>query len=284
MPTFHTPEPVHAELSLAFGETRIVAGDRTDTVVEVLPRDRFDPADALTADGTNVEYSDGTLRVTMPDPRGLSGGGVVILIWLPAGSGVFGDAVAADFHLSGELGTCRLATGLGRITLDRARDLDLTATLGDIVVEQVTGHVEARADCGSICIREIHGAARIRTDSVGDIMVGRVRGPVLAETDSGEIHIARARSGVDARTAQGNIRLGEVVRGSVTVDTSCGDIDIGIAQGTAARLGLNSPAGTVYQSLALLDEPQPSDETVNVRAHTYIGDIVVHIATPDEPC
>jgi hypothetical protein len=282
MPTFHTPEPVRAELSLAFGETRIVAGDRTDTVVEVLPRDRFDPADALTADRTDVEYSDGTLRVTMPDPRVLSGGGVVILIWLPTGSGVFGDAMAADFRLWGELGTCRIATGLGRITLDRAHDLDLTATLGDIVVERVTGHVEARADCGSICIREIHGGARIRTDSVGDIMVGNARGPVLAETDSGEIHILWAHSGVEARTTQGDIRLGEVVRGSVTVDTSCGDIDIGIAHGTTVDLGLNSPAGTVYQSLALLEEPEPSEETVSVRAHTHIGDIVVHRTMPDE--
>ena len=39
MPTFDTPEPISVSLELGVGDIRIVAGDRTDTVVEVRPTD-----------------------------------------------------------------------------------------------------------------------------------------------------------------------------------------------------------------------------------------------------
>src|SRR3712207_7880717 len=39
MPVFATPEPISVTIDLSVGDVRLVAGDRTDTVVEVRPSD-----------------------------------------------------------------------------------------------------------------------------------------------------------------------------------------------------------------------------------------------------
>ena len=49
MPTFATPQPIHVSLELAAGAVRISASERTDTVVEVRPRDPASAADVQAA-------------------------------------------------------------------------------------------------------------------------------------------------------------------------------------------------------------------------------------------
>lgn len=49
MPTFDTPEPVSVAIELAVGDARLTAGDRPDTVVEVLPRNPDKKADVKAA-------------------------------------------------------------------------------------------------------------------------------------------------------------------------------------------------------------------------------------------
>ena len=39
MPVFTTPEPISVTIELSTGDVRIIASDRTDTVIEVRPRD-----------------------------------------------------------------------------------------------------------------------------------------------------------------------------------------------------------------------------------------------------
>ena len=39
MPTFDTPEPIAVTLDVGVGDIRVVAGDRTDTIVDVRPSD-----------------------------------------------------------------------------------------------------------------------------------------------------------------------------------------------------------------------------------------------------
>jgi hypothetical protein len=45
MPTFDTPEPISVTVELGVGDLRIVASDRTDTMVEVRPSDAAKKAD-----------------------------------------------------------------------------------------------------------------------------------------------------------------------------------------------------------------------------------------------
>ena len=54
-----------------------------------------------------------------------------------------------------------------------------------------------------------------------------------------------------------------------------GRLEIGIREGTAALLDVSSGFGRVENSLSASDGPQPSDETVQLRARTSYGDIVI---------
>jgi len=92
---------------------------------------------------------------------------------------------------------------------------------------------------------------------------------------NGNITIDRALAGVDAKTAFGSVRVGEVVRGSVVLETGFGELELGVREGTAAWLDASSQHGSVRSDLDAIDSPEQADETVEVRARTRYGDIVV---------
>jgi hypothetical protein len=54
-----------------------------------------------------------------------------------------------------------------------------------------------------------------------------------------------------------------------------GDLEIGIAEGTAARLEVNTKFGQVRNLLDSVARPEQSDETVEVRARTSCGGITI---------
>ena len=80
---------------------------------------------------------------------------------------------------------------------------------------------------------------------------------------------------VDAKTSNGSIRIGEVARGSVVLGTPAGDLEIGIAEGTTARLEVNTGHGYVHNLLENATRPEEAHETVEVRGHTSYGDITI---------
>jgi hypothetical protein len=71
------------------------------------------------------------------------------------------------------------------------------------------------------------------------------------------------------------VRLGEVVRGSVVLETRLGDLEVGIPEGTAAWLDLRAAAGKVHNALDAAEAPERSAETVEVRARTSAGSVVI---------
>ena len=105
MPVFATPEPIFVTIELNMGDTRIIASDRTDTLVEVSPRDDSKAADVRAAEQTRVEFSDGRLLVKTTQRSFIGRGSPVdVTIELPAGSQVQGDSGMGDFGGEGELG------------------------------------------------------------------------------------------------------------------------------------------------------------------------------------
>lgn len=112
-------------------------------------------------------------------------------------------------------------------------------------------------------------------NSNGDTMIDAATGNVRVRSTNGDISVDRAGAGVEAKTSNGSIRLGEVARGSVELGTAMGDLEIGIAEGTAARLQVNSKFGQVHNLLDDTTRPEASDETVEVRAHTSFGGITI---------
>ena len=78
-----------------------------------------------------------------------------------------------------------------------------------------------------------------------------------------------------AKAANGDIHLSEVSCGEVVASTACGKVDIGIRSGVAAWLDLHTGFGNVRNLLDAADRPNPSEETVKVRARTSFGDITI---------
>jgi hypothetical protein len=278
MPTFDTPEPITATIDLAMGDVRISADDRATAVVEVRPTDESNEEDVKAAELTRVEYANDQLLVKAPKLRSWlsrsSGGSIDVAIELPAGSHVHGTIGLGDFQCDGRLGDCRIKTGLGRIRLDRADKLNLKSGAGDISVDRATGRAEVTAGSGDVRLRELDRSAVIK-NSNGDTWVGVAGGDLRLNTANGSIAVDLAEASVGAKSANGDVRVGEVVRGAVVIETKIGDLEVGIREGTAAWLDVNSRFGHVHNSLDAADGPETSAETVEVRARTSVGEVVI---------
>jgi hypothetical protein len=57
--------------------------------------------------------------------------------------------------------------------------------------------------------------------------------------------------------------------------TAFGRLEVGIREGSAALLDVYSSFGRIHNDLTASEGPQPSDETVQLRARTSYGDIVI---------
>ncbi|MET8150294.1 DUF4097 family beta strand repeat-containing protein [Actinoplanes sp. NPDC049668] len=279
MPTFDTPEPISVTLDLGVGDVRIVASDRTDTVVEVRPTDQSDESDVAAAQQVRVDYANGTLRVTGPKARAFDFSrktrSVDVSIELPSGSGVSADLQVGDLHGAGRLGECRFKTSAGNARLELTGPLRLNSGAGHLTVDGVAGNAELSTGTGKVRVGEIEGAASVKSSN-GDIAIDAVAGDARLRTANGEISVDRAGANVDAKTSNGAIRLGQVVRGSIVLGTAAGDLDIGIAAGTAAWLELNTGFGHMRNLLENATRPDGAAETVEVRGRTSYGDITVH--------
>jgi hypothetical protein len=278
MPTFDTPEPITATVDVVAADVRITAGDRSATVVDVRPSDASNDEDVKAAEQTRVEYGYGQLLVKAPRLRSWlsrsTGGSIDVTIELPAGSQLRGSGQLADFHAAGPLGECRVKTGLGQIRLERTGAVSLKTGIGDVAVDAVAGHAEISAGSGDMRVRELERSAVLK-NSNGDTWVGTAGGDLRVHAANGDITIDAARASVVAKSANGDVRLGEAVRGSVVLETSLGDLEVGIPEGTAAWLDVRAHAGKVHNALEASDAPAPSAETVEVRARTSAGDVVV---------
>jgi DUF4097 and DUF4098 domain-containing protein YvlB len=123
-------------------------------------------------------------------------------------------------------------------------------------------------------LRELDSSAVIK-NSNGDTWVGVAGGDLRLNAANGSIAVDLAQASVGAKSANGDVRLGEVVRGSVVLETKIGDLEVGIREGTAAWLDVNSRFGHVRNGLDAADGPEASAETVEVRARTSVGEVVV---------
>lgn len=278
MPAYETPEPISVALELGFGDVRITASDRTDTVVEVRPSDDTDESDVKAARQVRVDYANGVLHVTGPKVRAFDFSrktrSVDLSIDLPTGSRVSAEMQAGDLRGAGRLGESRFKTSAGNIRLDRTGALRVDTSAGHITVDGVAGNAEISTGSGKVRIGEVTGTAVVK-NSNRDTTFDEVTGDVRVRSANGDIAVGRAGAGVDAKTSNGSIRLGEVVRGSVVLATAMGDLEIGVAQGTAAWLEVNTGFGHVRNLLDTASKPDEADETVEVRGHTSYGDVVI---------
>jgi len=279
MPTFDTPAPISVTVELGVGDLRIVAADRSDTIVEVRPSDGAKKSDVTAAEQTRVELDGG--RLLIKAPKGwrqwtLRGGGesIDVEVTLPAGSDVRVEAGVAALRCVGRLGGCHFKTGVGEIRVEQAGPVQARTGAGDITVERAVDHAELATGSGAVQISTIDGTAQIK-NSNGDTWIGEVTGELTVRAANGRIAVDHAHAGVAARTANGDVRLGEVASGAVLAQTGNGRLEIAIRDGVAAWLDLNAHFGRVDNGLQAADRPQPGENTVEIRARSSFGDITV---------
>jgi hypothetical protein len=269
MPTFPTPEPIAATISLVVGEAQLIASDRIDTVVDVLPTDPSHRPDVEAAEQTRVEFAAGVLVVRTPKQRGANlfgkPGSVEIMIELPSGSSVEGSAAVGTFRGTGRLGACRVKTSAGDIRFESVGALDIKTSAGLIDIGLVA----------DLRIAEIEGSATVK-NSNGACWIGHASRNLRVNNANGVIVIDRGDADITAKTARGDVRIGEIVAGSSALTTAFGEIEIGIRAGTAAHLDAQTSFGKVRNTLDAAAGPNGSEQTAEIHARTSFGDILIH--------
>ncbi|PXX66720.1 hypothetical protein DFR70_103470 [Nocardia tenerifensis] len=160
MTTFQTPEPIAVTVDVLSGDVTVIASDRTDTVVRVLPADAAKKGDVRVAEQTQVDFTAGTLTVRTPKqwrtytPFG-GNPSIAVTIEVPTGSRLTATGGVGRLFGAGELG-----------------ESDLEMAAGDIIVERPQGSVTAKTAKGDIRIGEaVRGVLRLET-SYGELEVG----------------------------------------------------------------------------------------------------------------
>ena len=278
MPSFDTPEPILANLEPVVGNVRIIASERTDTVVDVRPTDPSETYDVDAAERTTVEFSGGTLSVKGPKMRLLDitnkSRSIEVTVELPAGSRVHGSTALGDLHGTGRLGECRYKSATGHLQLDRTGELHLHTSTGNVVVEHVAGNADISTSSGQLHVGVITGTGVVK-NSNGATTIGSADGSVRIRSANGDITVQEAEDGVDAKTANGSVRVLDAVRGALTLQTAMGDIEIGIREGSAAWLDVKTNFGRVTNELAAVNPPDAATDKVEAHAKTSFGDITI---------
>ncbi|WP_329330727.1 DUF4097 family beta strand repeat-containing protein [Streptomyces luteogriseus] len=218
MQKFHSPAPVSAVLDIPAGHIRLIAADRTDTTVEVLPADPSKSRDVKAAERMEIAHDDGVLRIAAPAAGNRilgHSGSVEVTVQLPAGSRVQAQAAAADLRGVGRLGDVAFDAAQGSVKLDETASATLTLLAGDICVGRLGGPAEISTQQGDLHIAEaVSGAVALRTEQ-GHITVAAAHGvsaALDAGTGHGRIHNtlknadgAAADLTIHATTTQGDI-------------------------------------------------------------------------------
>ncbi|WP_432926321.1 DUF4097 family beta strand repeat-containing protein [Microbispora sp. CA-135349] len=189
MQKFDTPAPISAVLHIPAGRVQVIAADRADTTVEVLPANASKGRDLKAAEQTSVEYADGVLRIETTGKNQYLGpaGAVEVTVKLPAGSRVEGRAAGAELRTVGRLGDVAFEGAYRQIKLDETASLRLTATDGDVAVGRLGGPAEISTARGDITIAEATGGTVVLRTQSGDISVTAAAG-VPASMDAGTTH------------------------------------------------------------------------------------------------
>lgn len=276
MPTFATPGPITATLTTGGARVRVVASERSDTVVLVEPVNSANSSNVKVAERTKVDFAAGALSVETTK-AGDRNGSVAITVELPAGSRLVLNTAWSDVHADGLLGDCELHMASGQVQLDHVAALRGNLASGAVAVGHVAGTADIETSSGMVRIGEVEGIVRYQS-ATGKIWIGHALSDIDLSSASGSFDIDRAEGGVIAKAANCPIRIGRLTRGQVELANASGGIEVGISEGTAAWVDADSTKGTVRSSLPAQDNPDTFDNKVRVHARTRHGDIVIHRA------
>ncbi|MFJ6608556.1 DUF4097 family beta strand repeat-containing protein [Streptomyces lydicus] len=186
MQKFDTPTPISAVLAIPAGRIQLIAADRADTTIEVLPANASKSRDVKAAEQTTVEYTDGVLHIETSAKNQYLGpsGAIEVTVKLPAGSRIEAKTASTELRTVGRLGDVAFEGAYHQIKIDEAKSLRLTAVDGDVEVGRLGGPAEISTARGDIRITEATGGTVVLRTQSGDITVGAAVG-VSATLDAG---------------------------------------------------------------------------------------------------
>ncbi|TDB97879.1 hypothetical protein E1091_08100 [Micromonospora fluostatini] len=281
MPSYEVSGPIDLEVTVGVGFVEVVAADRTDAVVEVVPSRPGRSGDESLARESTVSFDNGRVRVTVPRRLSLfsKGDSVDVRGEVPTGSRVTIETAYGSVRSRGVLGDARIVAKYGGVTADTIADLVLDVPYGSTDIAEVTGRLDVTAGHGVVRVAEVRGEARLRA-SHGAVELGTTVGEVHV-TSSGAITIDRALGDVTARSAHGPIRIREVGGGTVRLDNGHADIDVGVPAGTAAWIDASSAHGRVRNELTPDPAAAVSERAVELHLHNSSGTVLIRrVAAP----
>jgi DUF4097 and DUF4098 domain-containing protein YvlB len=279
MPSFETPEPIAVTIETGVAAIRIAAGDRSTTDVTVAPSNPADEGDVRTAERTQVDFSGGVLTIKTPRNRldfSKKIKSIDITVELPRSSTVDGSVAVGDFHCTGTLATAAFRSSAGDVQVEHTGPLTVHTSAGRVTAERVDGPAEITTGSGAVRVGAVTGSIGVK-NSNGLTEIGTATGEVRVNAANGDVVIGRALGDrVDAKTANGNVRIGEVDHGEVGLRTAMGDLEVGITAGVPTWLDVNTTFGRLRNELGNTGgAPAPGEPSVQVRAHTSFGDVIV---------
>ena len=279
MPTFPAPQPVPVVVDVPFANLHVVAGDRDDVVVTVLPADPSKSGCVRAAEETRVDRDGDAVTISYP------------VSWkqyvLPFASGT------ADITV--ELPTGSALQRQGRLAVRRGparRRRPRASSAGDVRIDDAS----PPRPQGLRRVRRRRPRHRTRDLKVS---AGGVRDPEFAGdgtdprqqrhrrpsgpspgpwTCAGRTPTSRWAASTAPHRQVGARRHPRRPRsspGSVTLTTSFGSIEVGVPEGTAAWLDVASEHGTVRNHLTPTEGPVENEATAEIHASTGFGDVVV---------
>lgn len=277
MPTFPAPGPVPVVVEVPFAHLHVVASERDDVVVTVLPTDPGKSGSVRAAGEVLVAREGDAVTVTYPGSwkqwvLPFAAGTADITVEVPTGSAVRGKT--GSLFAEGALDSVEMTLSAGDARVDDVARLGVKVSAGSVVARRVDGTVDVKVSAGGVRIDEVAGDGTIRATN-GTTTVGSVSGSLDVHGSNGEIVVSRVRGTLTAKSAHGGVRLNNLESGSATLTTSFGAIEVGVPEGTAAYLDVASEHGSVRNQLTPTEGPVDDEATAEIHASTGYGDIVV---------
>ncbi|MGC4749141.1 DUF4097 family beta strand repeat-containing protein [Micromonospora sp. DT201] len=190
MQKFETAAPIAAVIEVPAGRIQVVAADRSDTTIEVLPAKASKSRDVKAAEQTAVEFKDGVLRVktTLQGNQILGPSGTVeVTVQVPSGSDIEVKSGGAEFRGIGRFGKVDCDGVYGAVKIDEAANLRLAALGGDVTVGRLTGSGEISTQHGDVDVAEADSGTLVLSTQTGNVTVAAAPG-VSATLDAGAGH------------------------------------------------------------------------------------------------
>jgi DUF4097 and DUF4098 domain-containing protein YvlB len=284
MPRFDTAAPDVVHVRLTAGSLHVITGDRDSASITINPADPDRAKDVEAADRATAELTDGRLVVDAADPRRLTNlvigpnrpGFVDLVLEVPDGVALTVAGQIVTVRVDGRLGRTEIRTQVGALHLDHTADVTARTSGGEVTLRHATGQAKIQGS-GAIELGTLVGPAEVK-NLTGSIHVGTAEGPLRLRTATGDLVVDAAATDLHARTSTGAITVGAAQAGLLDLRTPSGTIRVGVVEGTSVLVDATTKLGRVEQRLEATEGPASSDRRAEIRAHTSMGDVVIHRA------